>query len=146
MAGQMLFDGSPSLVGPSTEMESDFGVERSSAAITDFGDGQILNMGVSAGTSLSQKVHVVGTDGWARLDVPFNPPAETTVHWAHRDHGKAQLLSQGTEVRFQACNHYQLMVSDFVAAVQEGRPADLRQARELLAILSALVASGTSAV
>jgi len=38
------------------------------------------------------------------------------------------------------------MVSDFVAAVQEGRPADLRQARELVAILSALVASRTRAV
>ena len=146
MAGQMLFDGTPRLVGCSTEMESHLDVEKSSAAIIDFGDGQVLNMSVSAGTSLSQMVHVVGTDGWARLDVPFNPPAETTAHWAHRDHGKAQLLSQGTEVRFQACNHYQLMVSDFVATVQEGRPADLRQARDLVAILSALVASGTGAV
>ena len=45
-----------------------------------------------------------------------------------------------------AANHYQLMVSDFIAAVQEGRPADLLQARELVAILSALVAPGTGTV
>ena len=117
--------------------------KKSSAGIVDFGNGQVLIMSVSAGTSLSQMVHVVGTDGWARLDVPFNPPAETTAHWAHRDHGKEQLLSKGTEVRFESCNHYQLMVSNFVTAVQEGRPTDLDQSRDLVSILSALVASGT---
>ena len=61
----------PAPVGSSTEMETHLDVEKSSAAIIDFGDGQIRNMSASAGTSLSQMVHVVGTDGWARLDVPL---------------------------------------------------------------------------
>jgi predicted dehydrogenase len=141
IAGQMLFGGTPRLAGAAVEGEAHLDVERSSAALVDFGDGQFLTMSVSSGSALSQMVHVVGTDGWARLDVPFNPPPETTARWAHHDHGKDQLLGPGRLVTFPACDQYQLMVEDFVEAVNTGRPADLAQARDLAGILSSIVAT-----
>ena len=141
LAGQMLFDGAPRLVGGCNEAEARLDVEKSSSAIVDFGGGQMLTMSVSSGSGLSQMVHVVGTDGWARLDVPFNPPPKTTARWAHRDDDAGQLLGPGTEICFEACGQYQLMVTDFVAAVEEGRSANLHDAREMVGILSALVAA-----
>mgnify|MGYP001158899888 FL=1 len=139
MAGQMLFDGTPRLAGAVVAPEAHLDVERSSAALVDFTDGQFLTMTVSSGSALSQMVHVVGTDGWARLDVPFNPPPETTARWAHRNHGNDHFLGPGRSVTFPACDQYQLMVEDFVAAVNEGRSADLAEARDLVHILSSIV-------
>ena len=51
------------------------------------------------------------------------------------------LLGLGKEEVFAGCDQYQLMVEDFVMAVQENRQADLRQSRMVTQILSEMVAS-----
>ena len=74
-----------------------------------------------------------------KITQPFNPPPETTARWAHRNHGNDHFLGPGRSVTFPACDQYQLMVEDFVAAVNEGRSADLAEARDLVHILSSIV-------
>ena len=63
------------------------------ARLVGFDDGQVLTMSVSSGATLCQSVLLTGTDGWARLDTPFNPAAETTARWAHARDGKEALLA-----------------------------------------------------
>ena len=84
---------------------------------------------------LCQSVLLTGTEGWARLDTPFNPAGETTARWAHARDGKEALLGAGAEARFGPCDQYELMVRDFAAAVAEGRPTDLSESRELVRVL-----------
>ena len=139
LAGLMLFDGTPQLAGRISVPESELDVEKSASALLDFGNGQMLSMMVSSGVSLSQSVRVVGSDGWAELDVPFNPPEVTTARWAHKDHGKEGLLSPGQEVRFDACNHYQLMVEDFAEACAQNRAPDFADSFILTDILGQIV-------
>lgn len=141
LAGLMLFEGTPRLLSVSKEPEVHLDVEKSATALIEFDAGQILTMTVSSGMSLSQSVHVVGTEGWAKLDVPFNPPEATKGRWATTADGPELLLGLGKEKCFPACDQYQLMVEDFVQAVQENRQADLRQSRMLTQILSEMVAS-----
>ncbi|MEL0303927.1 MAG: Gfo/Idh/MocA family oxidoreductase, partial [Rhodobiaceae bacterium] len=141
MSGLMLFDGTPELVSVIKEAEDTLDVEKSATAIIDFGDGQVLHFTCSSGSSLCQSVQLVGTDGWARLDVPFNPPPVTTGRWAHHDHTPGGMLGLGVEIAFDACDQYQLMVEDFAHAVAEGRKADLTQSRHLTRILGAMVAA-----
>jgi len=141
MAGMMLFDGTPDLVAVIKEAEEALDVERTATAIVDFGSGQVLHFTCSGGLSLCQSVELVGTDGWARLDVPFNPPPVTTGRWAHRSKTPDGMLGLGVEVTFAECDQYQLMVEDFVTAVDEGRQSDLTQSRHLTRILGAMVAA-----
>ena len=139
MAGQMLFDGTPRLVGSVLEDSATLDVEVSAGALVDFGGGQMLTITVSSGHALSQMVRVSGTEGWAQLDVPFNPPEVTTARWAHADAGKDALLGRGESVSFAACDQYQLMVEDFVTAVAERRASDFVQARDLVRILGEML-------
>lgn len=141
MAGQMLFDGTPRLVGSMLEDEDRLDVEKSAGALIDFGNGQMLTITVSSGHALSQMVRVSGTHGWAQLDVPFNPPEVTTARWAHADAGKDALLGRGESVSFEACDQYQLMVENFVAAVRDNRSADFTQAQDLVRILGEMLAA-----
>ena len=58
--------------------EEKYDVETMGTGFIEFGQEQILNFTVSSGASLSQHVSLIGTHGWASLDVPFNPPKRAT--------------------------------------------------------------------
>ena len=141
ISGLMLFDGTPELIAVTKEAEEDLDVEKAATAIVDFGGGQVLHFTCSSGTSLCQSVQLVGTDGWARLDVPFNPPPVTTGRWAHHDRTPGGMLGLGVEIAFDECDQYQLMVEDFARAIAESRQTDLAQSRHLTRILGAMVAA-----
>jgi len=142
LAGRMIFGTEPKLVASLKAPEAELDVEKSAAALFDFGDGRMLSFIVSSGTALSQMLRVVGTQGWAELDVPFNPPAVTTARWAHNKDGVNTLLSPGQPISFPACDQYQLMIDDFVAACQSGRQADFTDSRMLTRHLGQIVSSG----
>lgn len=144
LSGLMLFDGTPRLLHVTKTPEAHLDVEQAAGASfvfegNDENGKPLLHMACSSAMGLSQSVHLVGTDGWARLDVPFNPPPQATARFAHISHGKDNLLGAGQEVTFEACDQYQLMVEDFVQAVREGRQADLSQSYQLTRLLSAMV-------
>ena len=136
LAGMILLDGTPEVIGAITHPEEDLDVERSGSALVAFDKGQILTMSVSSGATLCQSVLLTGKDGCARLDTPFNPAPETTARWAHARDGKTALLGTGTEIRFGPCDQYQLMVEDFATAVAEGRKTDLSESRVLVGVLA----------
>lgn len=146
LSGLMLFDGTPELLSVTTQAETALDVEKSAAAMIAFrtqGDPQtqILNLSCSSGMALSQSVHLIGSDGWAKLDVPFNPPETTKARYALSSDEKDILLGTGREVSFGPCDQYQLMVEDFAAKVSSGAQTDLSQSYHLTRILSQMVAA-----
>ena len=82
ISGLMLFDGTPELVAVTKESEEALDVEKAATAIVDSGGGQVLHFTCSSGTSLCQSVQLVGTDGWARLDVvrAVRDPVQNRLH------------------------------------------------------------------
>ena len=135
LSGLLLFNGTPEIVGFSKEQESHLDVEMTGAGLIDFGNGQFLNFTVSSGTALAQSVTLIGSEGWASLDVPFNPPPITKAHFAKQIDGTQLLLTNGHEVVFEACDQYQLMIEDFVIAVLENRGCNLEQSRHIARLL-----------
>ena len=127
LSGMMLFDGTPELVAVHKEQEEHLDVEKTATAIVDFGNGQTLHFTASSGSSLQQSVTLVGTDGWAKLDVPFNASRVTTARWAHRDEDTESHARNRHRGHVRACDQYQLMVEDFTRAVAEERHADLSE-------------------
>lgn len=94
---------------------------------------------VSTQTAKQQTVLITGERGWARLDVPFNPPESTTVLYS-----SGGLSHEATLKTFESCNAYANMVHDFAAAVAGSTLPDgctMADSRGIMATLCALQAS-----
>jgi hypothetical protein len=81
-------------------------------------DGETLSLTVSADAALCQSFTILGSNGWAKLNVPVNPPEKTSANWSNGG------LHEGNYVEFPACNQYQLMVEEFVKRSESGDKSD----------------------
>jgi len=141
LAGLLIFGGTPTLVASKKIIEEKLDVEIMGTGLIEFGHEQILNFTVSSGASLSQHVSLIGTHGWASLDVPFNPPKRAKARFASKSDGKDAQLSFGKEVTFEECDQYSLMIRDFVKAVKENRKTNLSESRYITRILDQMLLS-----
>ena len=118
LSGCLLFGGMPEVISANAIMSIDFDVEKQVDAVLRWPNGAILNFTVSGSAALCQSLSVLGTNGWAKLNVPVNPPEVTHAYWSNGG------LQEGTKVSFPACNQYKLMVDDFVSQANLGVASD----------------------
>ena len=118
LSGCMLFKGEPTVLSAVAVMCEKYETEKQVDATLRWPDGEMLSFTVSANAALCQAFTVLGSNGWAKLNVPVNPPEKTSAYWSKGG------LQEGNKVEFPACNHYQLMVEDFVASSLAGDDSD----------------------
>ena len=123
LSGCLLFGGMPEVISANAIMSIDFNVEKQVDAVLRWPNGAILNFTVSGSAALCQSLSVLGTNGWAKLNVPINPPEVTHAYWSNGG------LQEGTKVSFPACNQYILMVDDFVSQANSGMASDFSISR-----------------
>ena len=123
LSGCLLFGGMPEVISANAIMSIDFNVEKQVDAVLRWPNGAILNFTVSGSAALYQSLSVLGTNGWAKLNVPVNPPEVTHAYWSNGG------LQEGTKVSFPACNQYKLMVDDFVSQANLGVASDFSISR-----------------
>ena len=123
LAGCLLFDGMPEVVSAIAKMDDKFDVEKQVDVILRWPNGEIHNFTVSSDSVLCQSLHVLGDKGWAKLNVPVNPPEVTHAYWS------AGGLDKGTKISFPKCNQYKLMVDDFVKQANSGATSDFSISR-----------------
>ncbi len=123
LSGCLLFGGMPEVISANAIMSIDFDVEKQVDAVLRWPNGAILNFTVSGSAALCQSLSVLGTNGWAKLNVPVNPPEVTYAYWSNGG------LQEGTKVSFPACNQYKLMVDDFVSQANLGVASDFSISR-----------------
>jgi len=123
LSGCLLFGGMPEVISSNAIMSIDFDVEKQVDAVLRWPNGAILNFTVSGSAALCQSLSVLGTNGWAKLNVPVNPPEMTHAYWSNGG------LQEGTKVSFSACNQYKLMVDDFVSQANSGVASDFSISR-----------------
>ena len=151
LSGLILFDGTPELLSYTRQKLPGQEVEHLASAIVAFTPNsgtpnsgshdsnktpQVLTFTCSGGMGLAQSLQLVGSNGWARLEVPFNPPAEAKAYFVQSSDGRQDMLGAGQQVNFPACDQYELMVTDFVKAVEEGRTQELNYSYYITKILS----------
>ena len=102
----------PETVAASVERDPDFGTDRFASVHMNF-PGFDLQFYVSSQMHLCQSMHFAGTDGWIRVDAPFN--AGNYGHAVVRLH-----TPQGELVERFAVNQYTLQAEAFVDAVSGG--------------------------
>jgi len=123
LSGCLLFGGMPEVISANAIMSIDFDVEKQVDAVLRWPNGAILNLTVSGDAALCQTLNVLASNGWAKLNVPVNPPEITHAYWSNGG------LQEGTKVSFPACNQYKLMVDDFVSQANLGVASDFSISR-----------------
>ena len=123
LSGSLLFGGMPEVISANAIMSIDFNVEKQVDAVLRWPNGAILNFTVSGDAALCQTLNVLASNGWAKLNVPVNPPEITHAYWSNGG------LQEGTKVSFSACNQYKLMVEDFVSQANLGVASDFSISR-----------------
>jgi len=123
LSGCLLFGGMPEVISANAIMSIDFDVEKQVDAVLRWPNGAILNFTVSGDAALCQSLSVLSLNGWAKLNVPVNPPEVTHAYWSNGG------LQEGTKVSFPACNQYKLMVDNFVSQANLGVASDFSISR-----------------
>ena len=123
LSGCLLFGGMPEVISANAIMSIDFDIEKQVDAVLRWPNGAILNFTVSGDAALCQSLSVLSLNGWAKLNVPVNPPEVTHAYWSNGG------LQEGTKVNFPACNQYKLMVDDFVSQANSGVASDFSISR-----------------
>ena len=118
LSGCMLFKGEPKVLSAVASMCEEYETEKQVDATLRWPNGEILSFTVSANAALCQTFTLLGSNGWAKLDVPVNPPEKTSAYWSNGG------LQSGNKVEFPACNQYQLMVEEFVSRSESGDTSD----------------------
>ena len=123
LSGCLLFGGMPEVISANAIMSIDFDIEKQVDAVLRWPNGAILNFTVSGDAALCQSLSVLSLNGWAKLNVPVNPPEVTHAYWSNGG------LQEGTKVSFPACNQYKLMVDNFVSQANLGVASDFSISR-----------------
>ena len=118
LSGCMLFKGEPEVLSAVATMCDQYETEKQVDATLRWSNGETLSFTVSADAALCQSLTVLGSNGWAKLNVPVNPPEKTSAYWSNGG------LQKGSKVEFPACNQYQLMVEEFVKCSEFGEKSD----------------------
>ncbi len=134
-AARLLFGTEPARVIGSIDRDEQFGTDRLTGVLLAFpsGVGTVL---CSTQLAYFQQVTVFGSDGWIRVDWPFNPPADqpTLLRVTHRD---------GTqELAFPASNQYVEQATLFARAIGgEPQPVPLDDSVANMRVLDAVFES-----
>ena len=141
---RFLFGEEPRRVMALLERDPDFGTDRLTSGMLEFGAGTAT---FTCSTQLVgyQRVQVLGTKGRIEVEVPFNTVPDRPCR-IFLDDGRDPFGS-GVEVEtFEACDQYTLQGDLFSRAVRAGGPAPvpLEDAVANMAVLDALVRSAES--
>ena len=122
----------PEVVSAIAIMNDKYDVEKQVDAVLRWPNGEILNFTVSGDAALCQSLNVLASNGWAKLNVPVNPPEITHAYWSTGG------LEKGTKVTFPKCNQYKLMVDNFVAQANSGNPSNFSISRVVTQTINAI--------
>ena len=141
---RLLMAGPPHRVWAHMQRDSATSVDQHTQALLDYGDA-VAQLPVSIAATSHQQLTVVGTTGWARVEVPFAHPDTLSARIAFGTN-----TAPGTEatevVRFAPANQYQLQAERFARRIRGKamRHYPLADAAENLPVLDAIADSARS--
>lgn len=145
VAARWFMGADPVRVTAMIDRDPEFGTDRVTSAILDFGDARLCTMQVSTQAVFHQRVNVYGTTGRLELTIPFNqPPADLVTYLIH-DGQSADGLDADRHV-VAAADHYTLQADAFSQRVRTERPtpAHLADAVVNMRVIDAIFRSAAS--
>jgi predicted dehydrogenase len=147
VSGRFLFEAEPKRVVALIDRDPEFGTDRLSSAMADFGEGRHLSFLASTQLAAHQRVTACGTKGRIEIVVPFNaPPTETTRILI--DDGSRLGGASSVEERLAPIDQYAEEADAFARAIlgeeppRYGREDAVRNMRILDALYRSAAAAG----
>lgn len=121
VAARWFMDAEPIRVAATMTIDPEFGTDRLTTALLDFGDGRTCTMQVSTQTVAHQRVHVFGYRARLEIAIPFNQPTEGPTTYLLHDGSSTHGLD-ATAVEVPAADQYALQAAAFCRRVREEAP------------------------
>jgi len=121
VAGRFFFSAEPTRGISLIERDPQFGTDRITSALVDFGDGRRLDFTVSTQVALQQRIQLCGTKGRIELPIPVNPLAGAATRIFIDDCSSLEGSGIVTET-FPECDQYMLQGESFSRAVRGETP------------------------
>lgn len=142
VAGRFFFEAEPQRVVSLIERDPEFGTDRLSSGILDFGAGRRLDFTVATQLTPFQRVQLVGTKKRLEITVPFNAPQGEAVH-LRLDSGAKLGDASAETLQIAPSDQYAELVDAFGRAIrgEETAPYAAEDAVRNMEILDALFRS-----
>ena len=138
---RFLFGREPLRVSAAIERDPEFGVDRLTSGLLDYGTGQCV---FTCSTQMIpyQRVQVFGTQGRVEIEVPFNAPPDRPCRLFLDKKGDLTGAGIATE-EFEICDQYTIQGDAFSRAIREGGevPTPLEDSLGNMAVIEALFKS-----
>ena len=145
VAGRWFFEADPERVISAIERDPQFGTDRTTSGLLDFGAGRQLAFTVSTQSARYQRIQLIGTKGRLEIEIPFNAPPDKPCRYSIEE--EATLDGSGLRtVTLPVADQYQLQAEAFSRAVRNDKPdaSWLDDAVANMRIIDALFASEKS--
>lgn len=107
---RFIFGDEPKRLVGIVEYDPEMEIDRMASAILDFGYGT-AEFTVSTQVEPYQRVHIVGTQGWLQIEIPFNAPTDRPCKmWHQKD-------NQVKEIVLETANQYEMQGEVFCNAI-----------------------------
>ncbi len=117
LAGRWCFGAEPVSVQSTIDRDPQFGIDRQTSALLDYGKGRTLSLTVCTQGARYQRLALLGSKGWAELEIPFNAPNEGVRIRLAPEGG----IGGGEVLEIPPQNQYATMISAFVEHVESGK-------------------------
>jgi predicted dehydrogenase len=146
VAGRYFFEAEPVRVIALIDRDPEFGVDRTSSALVDFGEGRQLAFTVSTQAVPFQRLQALGAKGRIEIEIPFNAPPDQPTR-IYVDDGSLHGNRSARAIEFPMVDQYQLQGEAFSHAVRGAEPLayGVEDALWNMRILDALVRSEKTA-
>jgi len=142
LAGRFFFDAEPRRVVSLIDRDPEFGTDRMTSALLDFGDNRHLTFSVSTQLTPYQRIQLVGTKKRLEIVIPFNAPQGEAVQIRLDDGSILGDGSMQSEI-IAPCDQYAELVDVFGRAItgEAPLPYGAEDAVQNMKILDAVFAS-----
>jgi len=117
VTARYIFGSEPVRVMSLIDRDPNFGTDRTTSALIDFGDGRHLTFTTSTQSTPYQRVHIVGTKARLTVEIPFNAPQGGAMK-LYLDDGKKFADKSAKTIKLPKADQYQLEAESFSRCVQ----------------------------
>lgn len=136
---RFLFNSEPDSIRAKIEYHPKYNVDIMASVILGF-DGNTSSFFSATQLAENQSVHIFGTEGSIRIDIPFNPPIDKPTRiWLN-------IGSSREKIEFDICNQYTLQADHFSLAILKDTPlaTPLQDAVDNMRVIEKIVESDRS--
>jgi predicted dehydrogenase len=117
VTGRYIFDAEPLRVMALVDRDPDFGTDRTTSALLDFGEGRHLTFTASTQATEYQRVNILGTKARLEILIPYNAPLGGATR-LYIDNGKKLGDDSAKPIKIEKSHQYQLEGEAFSRAIR----------------------------